>query len=147
MNKMPSISEFTNSRYDEVMALLAQTAGVAVREADSREATERYLLRNPSLSFIAEDDGKVIGLAMCGHDGRRGYLQHVIVEPQYRGRGIADAMVTKCLDGLESLGIVKTHIDVFITNDLANRYWKRRGWKKRDDIYRYSMTRSENEND
>ena len=143
---MTSISEFTIDRYDEVSALMNRAPGVAVREADSREATERYLLRNPSLSFIAEEEGKIIGLAMCGHDGRRGYLQHVIVAPECRGRGVADALVTRCLAGLEVLGIVKTHIDVFVANEAANRYWKRRGWKKRDDVYRYSMTRSKDEN-
>ena len=86
-------------------------------------------------------DGRIIGCAMCGHDGRRGYLQHVIVEPEFRGRGIAHQMVTRCLEGLEAIGICKTHLDVFRTNDLANAYWTRRGWKRRDDIYRYSYNR------
>jgi len=140
------ISEYTIDRYDEVFALMRRTSGVAVRDMDSREATSRYLIRNPSLSFIAEEEGKMIGVAMSGHDGRRGYLQHVIVESQYRGKGIAHALVTKCLDGLEALGILKTHIDVFVTNEIANSYWAKRGWKKRNDIYRYSMIRSENEN-
>ena len=83
---------------------------------------------------------------MCGHDGRRGYLQHVIVDESYRGRGIAQRLVARCLDRLEAAGIVKTHLDVFITNDLANRYWRKRGWTRRDDIYRYSFLRSTNPN-
>lgn len=139
------ISELTLDRYDEVLALMTRTPGVSVREADSKEAVARYLDRNPGLSFIAED-GNVIGCAMCGHDGRRGYLQHVIVEESYRGRGIAQALVTRCLDRLEEIGIVKSHIDVFVSNDLANEYWRKRGWKLRDDIYRYSFVRSTNQN-
>jgi ribosomal protein S18 acetylase RimI-like enzyme len=140
------ICEFTLDHYDEVLALMMRTPGVSVRDADSREATARYLTRNPGFSFIAQEDGRIIGCAMCGHDGRRGYLQHVIVEPSHRRRGIAHALVTRCLDRLEATGIVKTHIDVFVTNDLANSYWKKRGWKRRDDIYRYSFIRSENQN-
>ena len=139
------ISELTLDRYDEVLALMTRTPGVSVREADSKDAAARYLARNPGLSFIAEEGG-VIGCAMCGHDGRRGYLQHVIVEESHRGRGIAHALVTRCLDRLEELGIVKTHIDAFVTNDLANDYWKRRGWMLRDDIHRYSFVRAANEN-
>ena len=120
--------------------------GVCVRDADSRESVAFYLARNPGLSFVAEQDGLIIGCAMCGHDGRRGYLQHVVVEPAYRGRGIAATLVDHCLDELAKIGIAKAHLDVLVTNDLANNYWKKRGWKRRDDIYRYSFIRSGNPN-
>jgi len=59
--------------YDEVTALMRRTPGVSLRNADSRKATARYLERNPDLSFLAVDAGKIIGCAMCGHDGRRGW--------------------------------------------------------------------------
>jgi len=141
-----NILEMTIEHYDAVLNLMRQTPGVAVREADSSEATQRYLLRNPGLSFVAQHDGKIIGCAMCGHDGRRGYLQHVAVDPAFRGQGIAHALVTRCLDGLEAIGILKSHIDVFRINVIGNTYWTRRGWKRRTDIYRYSYIRSDNEN-
>ena len=35
---------------------------------DSREGIEKYLKRNPTSSFIAECDGKTIGVIMAGHD-------------------------------------------------------------------------------
>lgn len=140
------IVELTIDRYDEVLKLMKHTPGVTVREADSKEATRRYLGRNPGLSFIAEEEERVIGCAKCGHDGRRGYLQHVIVAPEYRRRGIATELVTRCLERLEQIGILKTHIDVFVSNELANDYWTRRGWQRRDDICRYSFTRSSNPN-
>lgn len=143
---MINVIEMTLAHYDQVIDLMRRSSGVAIRDADSREATKRYLERNPSLSYVAVTDDTVIGCAMCGHDGRRGYLQHVVVDPAYRGQEIAHQMVMRCLDGLEALGIFKTHIDVFKTNDVANAYWTRRGWKKRDDIYRYSYNRSRNEN-
>lgn len=140
------ISEMTIDRYEEVIALFKRTPGVSVRDADSQEATARYLARNPGLSFVAEVDGRIIGSAMCGHDGRRGYLQHVVVDPPYRGAGIARALILRCLDRLEQAGILKVHIDVCVTNDLANNYWKKRGWTRRDDIYRYSYFPSNNPN-
>jgi ribosomal protein S18 acetylase RimI-like enzyme len=141
-----NIKAYTIERYDDVLALMQRTPGVSIRDADSREATERYLSRNPHLNFLAEDEDRVIGCAMCGHDGRRGYLQHVIVEPAYRGKGIANTLISACLKELDRLGIHKTHIDVLVTNDLANAYWTRRGWLKRNDIFRYSMNRSANKN-
>ena len=50
------ISELTIDRYDEVVALMGRTPGISIREADSREATARYLARNPGFSFIAEEE-------------------------------------------------------------------------------------------
>ena len=140
------IAEMTINHYDAVLELMQQTPGVTVRSADSKETTAHYLERNPGLSFVALEGDAVIACAMCGHDGRRGYLQHVIVLPEYRKRGIASELIERCLSGLESMGIFKTHIDVFVTNDLANEYWVRRGWVKRDDINRYSFNRSSDPN-
>lgn len=137
-----NILSYTIDHYDDVMALMHGTSGVAIRDADSRQATGRYLARNPGMSFLCIDAGRVVGCAMCGHDGRRGYLQHVVVDAAYRGRGIANQLVERCLAELCKVGIEKTHIDVFVDNDLANRYWTRRGWQRRQDIYRYSLNRS-----
>ena len=128
--------------YDAVIALMQQTPGVTLRDADSRDATARYLARNPGLSFVAEQAELLIGCVMCGHDGRRGYLQHVIVSPEHRKKGIAQKMVSLCIERLEALGIVKTHIDVLVTNESAVQYWVKRGWLRRDDIYRFSFVRS-----
>lgn len=134
-----TITELTLARYDEVLALMRRTPGIAVREADAPEQVARYLARNPGLSFMAESEGRIVGCAFCGHDGRRGYLQHVIVEPAFRHRGIAQALVTRCLDGLAALGIFKTHLDVFADNHAAADYWAKRGWVRRDDLRRYSF--------
>jgi ribosomal protein S18 acetylase RimI-like enzyme len=140
------VAEMTIEDYEALMGLMTRTPEMRIREADSKEAIEKYLFRNPGLSFTAWDGDKIVGCAMCGHDGRRGYLQHVIVDASYRGHGIAHDLVTHCLDKLETLGILKTHIDVFTSNEVANTYWRRRGWQKRDDVYRYSHNRSQNPN-
>ena len=140
------IRPMTIADYNQVMALMHATPGVSIRDADSREATERYLARNPDLSFIAERNGQLIGCVMCGHDGRRGYLQHLIVLPEYRRQGIANALVECSLAQLEQLGILKTHIDVFRTNESAQHYWESQGWQLRTDILRYSLIRRADEN-
>ncbi|SDZ37431.1 GNAT family N-acetyltransferase [Pseudomonas salomonii] len=132
--------------YDAVLELMQNTPGISLRDADSREATERYLARNPQMSFVAQAQGRVIACVMCGHDGRRGYLQHLLVLPDYRRQGIAQALVERCLNALEQLGIHKCHLDVFKTNTHAAAYWQGQGWKLRTDIDRYSFTRPGHEN-
>ena len=143
---MITVREMVIDDYDSVLALMRRTPGVTVRDADSREATRSYLARNVGLSFVAESQGKVIGCVMCGHDGRRGYLQHLIVEQDFRNHGLGRKLWSRCLDELAKAGILKTHLDVLVTNDLANRYWANAGWVRRDDIFRYSFNRSDSEN-
>jgi len=119
------IIELKIDRYNEVLSLMERTPGISVREADSNEAVTKYLKRNDGFSFVAEIEGEVVACAMSGHDGRRGYLQHVVVDERFRNQGIASMLVA---------------------NDLANSYWSSKGWEKRDDIYRYSYNRSDNSN-
>jgi ribosomal protein S18 acetylase RimI-like enzyme len=132
--------------YEAVIDLMKRTPGVSFRDADSRESTAKYLERNPGLSFVAEVEGVIGGCVMCGHDGRRGYLQHLVVLPQHRRQGIANALVARCLSSLEALGILKCHLDVFKTNAAAAKYWHSQGWQLRTDIDRYSFTRLGDEN-
>ena len=113
---MFSIRVMTLDDYDAVMEMMRSTPGISLRDADSRESTARYLARNPGMSFVAEAEGVLCGCVMCGHDGRRGYLQHLLVLPEYRRQGIANALVERCLSSLENLGIHKCHLDVFKTN-------------------------------
>jgi len=124
--------------YDAVVDLMIQTPGVSFRDADSRESTIRYLQRNPGLSFVCEVDSQIVGCVMSGHDGRRGYLQHLIVLAAHRRKGIGNALVKSCLIELEGLGILKCHIDVLTSNALASAYWEKHGWQCRSDIHRYS---------
>ncbi|KPA91774.1 acetyltransferase [Pseudomonas asplenii] len=141
-----NIIPYTLDHHEGVMDLMRRTPGIVVRDTDSKSATARYLTRNPNLSFLCVDQGRIVGCAMCGHDGRRGYLQHVVVEEAHRGQGIANTLVERCLVELEKIGIYKTHLDVLVENTEAQEYWARRGWQKRDDIGRYSIIRSGNQN-
>ncbi len=136
------IRPMTLADYDAVMALMRGVPGVAMRAADSPAAIGRYLERNPGLSLVAEDEGRVVGCVFCGHDGRRGYLHHVVVAPTRRGQGIGAALVARALDGLVALGIYKTHLDVFADNEPAIAFWQHSGWQRRDDIVRFSFNRS-----
>lgn len=143
---MHAIREMTIDDYDGVVELMRQTPGVSLRDADSRDSTQRYLQRNPALSFVCEAGGRIVACIMSGHDGRRGTLQHLAVLPAHRRQGIASALVESCLGALERAGIRKSHIDVLKSNPAASAYWESRGWKLRTDIDRYSLIRSGGEN-
>lgn len=143
---MIAIRPMTPDDYEGVIALMAAEPTMTLRGADSREAIGRYLARNPGLSLVAEQDGRIVGCVLCGHDGRRGYLHHLIVAPARRLSGLGVALVAHALDGLAAEGIDKTHIDVFVTNAGAIAFWQRLGWQQRGDILRFSFNRSPDDN-
>ncbi len=143
---MASIREMSIGDYENTIVLLRDAEGVRLRAVDSREGVERYLRRNAGLSFVAEDGDRIIGCIMCGHDGRRGYLQHLLVSSAHRRKGIGKALVERCLEKLKQLGISKAHIDVLTSNEAAASFWKKRGWQKREDIYRFSFINSSDAN-
>lgn len=132
--------------YDEVMTLWRSCQGVSLRDADSREGIDRYLLRNPGLSFVAEDQSKIVGTLMAGHDGKRGYIQHLAIADQQRQQGIAGHLLKLCLDALGSEGIVKSHVHVSISNESGRKFWCAQGWWHRAEIAMYSFINGGDEN-
>ena len=139
---MLSIREMTIADHPAVIDLLRRTTGVRLRQVDSCAAVQRYLERNPGLSFVAQESGRVVGCIMSGHDGRRGYLEHLAVLLSFRRRGIGKDLVACCIERLAKLGIFKSHIDVLVDNDSAAAFWEHLGWVKRADIQRFSFIAS-----
>ena len=138
----PRIRAMRIHDHDHVIALMRRTPGVVVRAADACEPVRRYLDRNPGLSFVAELDGQLIGCIMSGHDGRRGYLRHLVVDPAFRGQSLARQLVQHAIDGLAECGIDKSYCDVLVTNAAGAAFWERIGWARRDDVYGFSFVRS-----
>ena len=68
---------------------------------DSVEGIDKYLKRNPTTSFVATCDGKVVGCILCGHDGRRGIIQHACVSPDFRRMKIGNKLVELALEALK----------------------------------------------
>jgi ribosomal protein S18 acetylase RimI-like enzyme len=129
------IVPFTLEHYRDAVALWQQSEGVRLHdECDSREAIGAYLERNPGLSFIARDRERVVGAALCGHDGRRGYLHHLTVSRAARGQGVGRRLVARCLEGLRARGIARSHIFIVNSNTAGIAFWERIGWRRRDDI-------------
>lgn len=130
------------SDHPQLLDLWCRTPGIRLRAEDEYEPFCRYLARNPGLSLLVESDGVVVASLLVGHDGRRGYLQHLVVEPSRRGQGLASALLGEALARLAELGVSKSHVFVLGDAPEALSFWRSRpGWGERDDIEVFS-TRS-----
>ena len=101
---------------------------------DSREGIDKYLKRNPTTSFVATCDEKIVGVILCGHDGRRGIIQHACVSPDHRRYGIGSKLVDLALDALKAEGINKVLLVAFKKNIGGNLFWETQGFTLREDL-------------
>lgn len=128
----------TISDYDAVYNLWINTSGMGLNSVDdSRGGIEKFLKRNPDTCFVAVDNEKIVGIIMAGNDGRRGYIYHTAVIPEFRGKHVAKNLVEKVLVALENEGITKVALVVFKGNQAGNGFWEKIGFTVREDlIYR-----------
>ena len=128
------IEPMTMDHYDEVIALWKKSENVGLSSADEREKIKAYLDRNPGMSFVANENGVIVGAALCGHDGRRGYLHHLAVADSHQKKGVGRELAEKCIESLRSAGIEKCHLFVFHRNKDGKAFWEKIGWTPRNDI-------------
>lgn len=126
------------SHYDKALALWKSTKGMGMKILDdSREGIYKFLLRNPSTSFAAFDGESLVGVILCGHDGRRGYIYHTAVLESRRGFGIGRLLLENAEKALINEGINAIGLVVYSDNDTGNGFWEKNGYFKRTDlIYR-----------
>ena len=131
--------------YDQVYQFWSSIPGMGLNNLDdNRESIEKYLVRNPTTSFIAENDsGEIIGAILSGHDGRRGHISHTAVKPAERRQGIGSALVKAALDALLVEGISKVTLTTFTKNDIGNTFWEKQGFITDDNVtYRSKVINS-----
>ena len=130
-----NVRVMTIDDYDKVYALWLSCAGMGLNNLDdSRDGIAKYLARNPETCFVAEEAGNIAGVIIAGNDGRRGYIYHTAVSPDYRRRGIGSQLVGAALDALKELGINKVALVVFSRNENGNAFWEKVGFTERDDL-------------
>ncbi len=135
-----TVREMTVQDYAEVSALWQITSKRALCAEDEELPLKNYLRRNAGISQVAVIDGKIIGTVLAGHDGRRGFIYHMAVLPEYRRMGVAHALAQTAVRKLKEENIRKTHIFCFCDNEIGHSFWKDFGFTERRDIDVFSYT-------
>ena len=130
-----TIRTMTFADYAKVYALWLSTPNMGLNNLDdSQDGIARYLSRNPSTCFVAERDGRILGVILSGHDGRRGYIHHTAVAGDAQRKGIGTLLVNAALSALKAEGIHKVALVVFGKNEKGNAFWEKQGFIERPDL-------------
>lgn len=72
---------------------------------------------------------RVVATVMVGHDGHRGVLYYLAVDPAFQNRGFGKATVAAAEVWLRERGVWKINLMVRSENEKAGRFYERLGYE------------------
>lgn len=116
----------------EAVVSLWRRAGLVVAWNDPYRDIERKLTVQPELFLVAEDsvgEGVVVGAAMVGYDGHRGWVNYLAVDESRRGEGIGAAIMAEAERLLVERGCPKLNLQVRSTNQGVIDWYRSLGYE------------------
>ena len=100
------VRPLTIDDYDALVRLW-QEGGLPFRPdgRDRRERVARELEGPCSIFLAAEEEGRLVGAILGTHDGRKGWINRLVVAPSHRRKGVGAALVREVERRLAKLGI------------------------------------------
>ena len=96
---------------------------------DDDMSLRRFAQRNPGLFLVAAQGPAVVGSAMGGWDGWRGWIYHVATAPVQRRQGVATKLVRQVEAGLHAVGCRRAIAIVRDANDVGAAFWVALGYE------------------
>lgn len=76
-----------------------------------------------------DGEGRLLGTAMVGHDGHRGWVYYLAVQPDLRRSGVGRALMQSSEEWLRERGMPKVNLMVRTTNSAAIAFYARLGYE------------------
>lgn len=93
-----------------------------VSDRDTVERIKSFITKNPDISTLAEDSGKIVGTSLGSYDGRKGYIYKVVVDNEHKGTGLGAILVKETIKKMQDKGALD--IRVFCDPTLIGFYEK-----------------------
>ena len=87
------------------------------------------LAMGDAMLVVAVEGGSIIGTAMAGYDGHRGWLYKVAVAPECRRRGIARSLVDHAVRTLRAAGCTKVNLQIRPDNSAVQEFYESIGFR------------------
>lgn len=115
--------------YEEIIALWERAAlPYRPQGRDSRQAIAAQMERDPGLFLGAFDSGRLIGTLIGSDDGRKGWINRLAVDPEYRCRGIARRLLAEAEQRLRERGRKIIALLVEDWNKVSLNFFQRCGY-------------------
>ncbi|MGX5696419.1 GNAT family acetyltransferase [Agromyces soli] len=128
-----SIRPFAVADTEAVVALWSES-GLVKPWNDPYLDIERKLAVQPELFLVAEAGGTVVGTAMVGYEGHRGWVNYLAVDPSLRGGGLGRRLMAEAERLLVERGCPKLNLQVRTTNTEVLAFYERLGYVADDAV-------------
>jgi len=133
------IRKFRLSDYEEIVNLWQKT-GLVLRPGDDLEGIRLKLKRDRDLFLIAEKDHKIVGVVIGAWDGRRGWINHLAVSPNFRRLGVARSLLDEVEKRLANKGALKVNAQVYRRNKRSLAFFRALGYEVHADLLMVGKT-------
>lgn len=108
---------------------LWRRAGLWMRPSDAAAQLALKLSRDPDLFLVACAGARLVGVAMGGWDGRRAYVYHLAVDPEWQRRGVAGRLMDELEQRFRAKGALKAKLQILAGNDGSTAFFAARGYE------------------
>lgn len=135
--------KFRLEDYDRVMELW-QLCGLPLkpRGRDSREEISRQLEKPQVIFLVAEAEDRIVGTVLATHDGRKGWINRLAVDPAYRRKGLAQMLVRLAEEELEKAGLKMFAALIEKDNQASIRLFEKLGYEFHPEIKYFTRKKS-----
>ncbi len=101
-----AIRPISSDEYDALVSLWGR-CGLTYRPRgrDSFENMKKEFERMETIFLGMYDEGKMIGAIIGTSDGRKGWINRLAIDPDYRGKGLAGKLIAQCEEHLHDMGL------------------------------------------
>ncbi|HEY6816280.1 MAG TPA: GNAT family acetyltransferase [Croceibacterium sp.] len=118
------IEAYRDAHFDGVRSLWLEAFPDDPPHNRAEVAIPAKLAVQPELLLVALDGETVVGTAMAGYDGHRGWLYSIAVRQTHRHRGIGTLLIAQAEQRLEKLGCSKINLQVRAENGAVAAFYR-----------------------
>lgn len=128
------VADLREADYLEAVRLWRATG--LTRPWNDPEADLLRAVTGPASTVLAATDpnGRLLGTAMVGHDGHRGWVYYLAVDPEHRHEGIGRALMEASETWLRTRGLPKVNLMVRNSNTAALTFYESLGYTDGDVV-------------
>lgn len=137
------VRKMTLKDYDSVIALWKE--GNVPYRPQGRDSKKNIIEQIQQLNcyfLVAEVNKKIIGAIVGTHDGRKGWINRLVVAPSFRKKGIAKRLIEEIEHHFTSLGIDIVACLIEDWNTTSMQVFEQLGYTKHTDILYFSKRKN-----
>lgn len=125
---MTSIIQYGDDHFRGVDDLWKESFPNDVPWNEAAVAIPEKVRFQPDLFLVAVDGSAVVGSAMAGYDGHRGWISRIAVLKSHRNQGVGKKLLAEAECRLASRGCIKINLQVVESNAEVLEFYQRCGY-------------------